>query len=209
VLGFTLGASVTQRGCRLSAGGRGLPRSRTSLFRPSQRQSRDGFLCGASPSSAGSPTRAAESRSLSFRARFWLGPFPAFLTEDSCLCLRERKHAQVLPTGFEPARYVRCEAHRSVPSDTGRPQSPKGDFAPWLQRLESPAHAGIVLCGCPLGGRFQPPSTCRPFSRREATWPLREGRTSTGRPDTQPLGSSHGYPPLRRTAGDVLRRSRT
>ena len=103
----------------LASSGRGLPRSRTSLFHPSRRQPRDGFLCRASLSSASSPTRTAESRSLSFRARFWLGPFTPFLTEDGCLCLREHKHAQVLPAGFQPARYVRREAHRSVPTDTG------------------------------------------------------------------------------------------
>ena len=68
---------------------RGLPRSRTPLFPPSQRQPRDGLLCGASPSSSGWPTRAAESRSLSFRARVWLGPFTAPSRESVCLCLSE------------------------------------------------------------------------------------------------------------------------
>jgi hypothetical protein len=33
------------------------------------------------------PPVSAESRSLSFRADVWLGPFTAFLTEESCLCL--------------------------------------------------------------------------------------------------------------------------
>ena len=39
-------------------------------------------------STPSSPTRAAESRSLSFRANVWLGPFTLRLATDGCRCLR-------------------------------------------------------------------------------------------------------------------------
>ena len=136
---------------------RGLPRSRTSLLRPSRRQSRNGFLCGASPSRAGWPTRPAESRSLSFGARLWLGPFPAHLTTGGCRCLRERTLTQVLPAGLEPARYVRCEAHTSVHSDTrgARPHlCPSGHWF-WKRRVST---RRVLACAappwCPSGHWF-------------------------------------------------------
>ena len=108
---------------------RGLPRSRTSLFPPSQRQPRRGLLCRASPSRAGSPIRSAESRSLSFRAGVWIRPFIVNLTVDNCLLLREvlRSHRSsrrdLNPLGTCAARRTYAPAFAgadSLPTKVGR-----------------------------------------------------------------------------------------
>ena len=86
---FSLLRAVPKRVVGALRSTRGLPRSRMSLFPSSRRQSRHGVypVLDFAIVEQARPPVSAESRSLSFRADVWLGPFTDFLTEASCLCL--------------------------------------------------------------------------------------------------------------------------
>ena len=101
-------------------GGRGLPWLRTSLFPPSRRQPRDGSLCTASHyfGMLAFPYRRiaftfVSGWSLLSTLHRLTSRWTAVFCYGGCCTL-----TQVPPTGFQPARYVRCKAHQSRPSPT-------------------------------------------------------------------------------------------
>jgi len=145
---MSLAASVPAREVGPRWRRRGLPRSRTSLFPPSQRQPRGRFPCWASPTSVGSPACAADSRSLSFQAGVWSGPFTA-KPHDRRLSfpIGGATCARVLRRDLNPlatcaARRTEVGLRRLLTSDREQPtlaapcgdpyESAEADFVLWL-----------------------------------------------------------------------------